>query len=255
MYIFCILITLQTFVGFGDKQNADEQGTNEQSKPSPLVKEADEEKPQIKSPNSLLTFKPPMRGAPLTRIGGGVRGPDLNSPILRVITPQSTGLTLSAQPILYWFQSKLAPDMQCEFVLNSGEETLVQETLEIAKKPGIQKLDLKYLDVHLEPEVEYEWNIALIPDPQRRTMDVVASGTIQKVKASEELMRQLAQADSVDLPAIYCNAGIWYEAISSLSTQIEEDPESRHLREVRIGLLDQVGLSAVSEYEREGLEH
>jgi hypothetical protein len=48
------------------------------------------------------------------------------------------------------------------------------------------------------------------------------------------------------LPAAYAEGGIWYDALSTLSDQIDADPQNRSLQEARADLLRQAGLKAVT---------
>jgi hypothetical protein len=45
---------------------------------------------------------------------------------------------------------------------------------------------------------------------------------------------------------VYAEAGIWYDALSVLTAQIEANPENKTLRETRADLLRQVGLKAAA---------
>src|SRR5262245_24307949 len=51
-------------------------------------------------------YKPPLRGAPSGRVGGGTRsGAARDMFVLSALVPEDTGLTVSEQPVLYWFIS------------------------------------------------------------------------------------------------------------------------------------------------------
>ena len=49
---------------------------------------------------------------------------------------------------------------------------------------------------------------------------------------------------------VYAENGIWYDAIGSVSEQIEAAPHDATLRVQRAALLEQVGLSEVADYDR-----
>jgi hypothetical protein len=97
-------------------------------------------------------------------------------------------------------------------------------------------------DVKLVPGVEYQWVVALITDPDNRSSDLVASGVIKRVESSSELRQKLAQATPTSLPSVYAEEGIWYDALSALSDQIDAHPEDAALGATRADLLRQVGL-------------
>jgi hypothetical protein len=97
----------------------------------------------------------------------------------------------------------------------------------------------------LKPSVVYRWSVAAVIDPLNRSQDVVAYGIVKRVEPSARLVAQLAQARDQDKPAIYAANGIWYDAVESLSTQIQHSPNDEALKQERAGLLKQVALADV----------
>ena len=64
------------------------------------------------------------------------------------------------------------------------------------------------------------------------------------------LATQLSRANPRALPFLYAQEGFWYDAIGTLSEQIDADPADRHLREQRAALLEQVGLNTAATDDR-----
>lgn len=191
-------------------------------------------------------YKPPLRGAPPTRVGGASRGA-ADQLILNVLAPESTGLTSRAQPMLYWYSSKALPT-PLEFTLNDLNDPqaikpLVELKVPVAQ-PGIHALKLNYA---LKPEVEYQWNIATGP----RAGDTLASGTIRYLPLSTPLAAQLKATSPQQQPFLYAREGYWYDTIATLSEQIKAQPANRSLREQRAALLEQAGLNTAAAYDRE----
>ncbi|MCP5159715.1 MAG: DUF928 domain-containing protein [Gammaproteobacteria bacterium] len=193
-------------------------------------------------------YQPPMRGAPASRVGGASRGERNGALILRVLAPESIGLTRQAQPTLYWYSST-SLSMPLEFTLIDEQsiKPLVDRSVN-APQPGIHALPLHYT---LKPEVEYQWSIAAVTDPGQRASDTIASGAIKYVQPPAPLAARLSNASVEELPFLYAQAGFWYDAIAVLSEQIAAQPMERRLREQRAALLEQVGLKAVAAYDRE----
>lgn len=108
-----------------------------------------------------------------------------------------------------------------------------------APRPGIHALRLNY---NLKPEVEYQWSIAAVADPNQRASDTIASGTLKRVQLPATLADQLNRASKRELPFLYAREGFWYDAITTLSEQIDANPTDRDLREQRAALLAQVKL-------------
>lgn len=189
--------------------------------------------------NQVPVYNPPFRGAPTSRVGGASRGPENSELKLIVLAPESTGLTSRTQPTLYWYSSK-ALSSPLEFTLNDERSVKPLVELKISvPQPGIHALHLNYT---LKPEVEYQWSIAAVADPNQRASDTIASGTLKRVQLPVMLADQLNRASKRELPFLYAREGFWYDAIAILSEQIDANPADRDLREQRAALLAQAKL-------------
>ncbi|MBZ0158170.1 MAG: DUF928 domain-containing protein [Alphaproteobacteria bacterium] len=207
------------------------------------MKETKEQKPASSSP--LFVYKPPMRGKPGNRVGGGTRGTGSDLPVIAALVPDHTGLTTRKQPSFFWYLSRTTGS-RIEFTLNSEQqERPVLEVKIDAERPGIQRIDLSRYSVSLVPGIEYQWFIALIPDPDQRSKDSVVTGTVKYVGVSEELSTLIAERGREGLPGVYAGRGIWYDALASLEDLIASDPGNRGLAEQRSLLLRQVGLPEI----------
>jgi hypothetical protein len=181
------------------------------------------------------------------RLTGGSRGTGISAVTLDVLAPDDVGLTTQEQPSLFWYQSQPA-NAKFELTLLQDKQIkpLVQVQMDRADKAGIQRLNLADKGVKLAPGVEYKWVVALITDSENRSKDLVASGAIKRIEPTAELKEKIAAADSAARPGIYAEAGIWYDALSSLSDQIEAHPSDTSLRQTRAELLRQVGLKTAA---------
>jgi hypothetical protein len=207
-----------------------------------------EDKPATpQPPPPQVIYRAAAKSAPAVRVTGGSRGSGDASVSLDVLAPDDTGLTTQEQPSLFWYQSKPAV---ARFELTLLEENKVKPLLQVkydrSANAGIQRLKLSDHNVKLAPNVEYQWVVALVTDPDNRSSDLVASGVIKRVEPSAELKTKLAGASPSALPGIYAEAGIWYDALSSLADQIESAPDSKALHQTRADLLSQVGLKAAA---------
>jgi len=207
-----------------------------------------------KTAAATIAYKPPMRGAPATRVGGGTRGTGA-ALTLNVLAPGETGYTVKEQPTIYWYVSERI-DSPVELTLTSTASLQEAATpvLDITLKPplekGIHALRLADHGIALKPGVEYEWFVAVVRNPAQRSNDVVAGGTIKRVSESDALQAQLKQTSQTQWPAVYAQAGIWYDAIDQLSKKISADAANRQLREERAALLEQVGLRDAAAFDR-----
>lgn len=200
---------------------------------------------------ATITYRPPLRGAPQVRIDAASRGADLSLASLWVLAPDHAGLTVKERPSLFWCQSQPA---SAKLELTIIEEGKAKPWLEVAiprlTRAGIHKFMLsKHQAGKLAANIEYQWTVALVPDLENRSKDVVASGVIKRVEAPADLSARIAKASKSELPAIYAEAGMWYDALESLSDLIDADPGNTTLRKQRATLLEQVGLAKASTYD------
>jgi hypothetical protein len=199
------------------------------------------------------TYKPPLRGAPLTRVGGGTRGVG-NVLAVNVLAPSDTGYTTQEKPTIYWFASQpIDKPVELTITSTASLQEAATPVLEITLQPpiakGIHAFRLADHGVALKPGVEYQWFVAVVRNPAQRSNDVLAGGTIKRVTDSP-VQSQIKQASPAQWPALYAEAGIWYDAIDQLSRQISADQGNRQLRARRAALLEQVGLREAAAFDR-----
>jgi len=188
-----------------------------------------------------VVYKPPGVGQPARTIGGGSRGVAQVIPAVFAIAPDHVGRTASAQPTLFWSIDRVPPEgSHVEFSLIDGDS--IDPTLELElpapDRAGLHRIALGDHGVSLDPGVEYQWSVALVLDPNERSKDVVATGWIDRREPSPDAAASLGRATAAD----YAEAGFFYDALSTLSDEIERDPSNAELRQVRSDLLEQVGL-------------
>jgi len=220
--------------------------------PSVSTEKTNEVEPSTQAPlpppvtpiRTKIVYKPPLRGAPAVRIDGGSRGNGVSLICLTVLAPDHTGLTIQEQPSLFWYQSEPA---DVPFELTVLEDKKPQPILDVklpdARNAGIQRLKLSDYHVTLSPGIDYEWVVALIVDPDSRSRDVIASGYIERAAPSASLSARLANASKTDVPAIYAEEGIWYDALAAVSDLVDTQPDSASWRAERADLLQQAGVT------------
>jgi Domain of Unknown Function (DUF928) len=197
-----------------------------------------------KSASTKLFYKPPAAAGNLpARVSGGARGDGANT-VLIALVPNHIALTTQTQPSLFWFQSKPA---KAKFELTVVEpkkpKPLVSLTAPQADKPGIHRVKLAKYKVELQPDVAYEWSVAIVPDAENRSRDVIAKGVIKRIDPPGDLANRVTQMGDLERAAAFAQAGIWYDAFESISNAIEAHPDDASLRAQRAALLQQVGLS------------
>ena len=203
------------------------------------------------SVQAMPVYVPPARGAPGGRRGGAGRGPGDDGVMVSALAPDHTGLTGQEQPTLYWYVSK-PTKAQIEFTLM--DERSIHPRLEVRIGPpiagGIQQVRLTDFGIRLEPGVKYEWTVAVVLDPARRSRDILAGGVIEHLALPAEVSQQLSAGEKTQAAYIYARAGYWYDAVAALSEWIEVTPNDPGLRKQRAALLEQVDLLEVAAFDK-----
>ncbi len=190
-------------------------------------------------------YKPPLLGAPGGRIGGGTRGTAREIFVLSVLAPDHNALTVAEQPSLYWFISKPTALPVELTVMDPGTTRPLLETRLAAEAPGVHRVRLADHGVRLTPGVPYRWYVAIVPDPGRRSRDILAGASIERVEPPADLQARVTRANRDELPSILAEAGLWYDAVEAISELIDSRPADGELRRQRAALLSQGGLPNV----------
>ena len=210
-----------------------------------------QEQPAKSADPQVPIYKPPLRGAPKSRVAGGTRGLGNGRPTLSVLAPDHTGWTTKAQPTLYWYVSKRSA-MELEFALAIDKVAIpvLEKIVQSQEHAGVHNLRLADHGIQLKRGVDYRWSVALIPDRRQRSKDIIASGTIQRVPLSQSLQTKLAKVSAGKHVLVYADEGVWYDALDAISTLIRKNPNNKALRKQRAALLEQVGLNEAADFDR-----
>ena len=204
---------------------------------------------------SLPVYQPPKKLTPRARVGGGLRGMDGNDPVIEALVPDHVGFTVKKTPVLNWFISK-PTTYQVIFTLNHSNlaKPIFEGPIPTPVRAGIQSLDLKDMDLALEPDVQYRWFISVITDPKSPSRNIVAGGMIEHCEFNECLV--IGPVLTCDHESVRKNAksGFWYDAMACLCQLIDSNASDQALRRERASLLNQVGLYRVAEWDLRSIQ-
>lgn len=186
-------------------------------------------------------YNPPARGAPSGRVGGGTRG--LRVLPLAALAPDHTGLTISAQPALYYFLPNASGvRVALRPAGDPSAHPLLEKDFAPPARAGIQRLELKALGVTLAPGVEYRWTVS-----DARTS---STGMIRRVEPAGDLARKLnGVPGGRSRYTLLAREGVWYDALDEVSRAADSGAAiaGRH----RAALLEQIGLKDIAQHERQ----
>ena len=215
---------------------------------APLHVESATPAPAAADPDDVVLVPPKETASDVKPhvINGGSRGAAADEPTIAVLSPDQVALTIQARPTLYWYQSKDSK-AACEVTLvqHHTPKPLLLLTTPAPSTAGVHSFRLANFGVELKPGAIYSWSVAVVLDPASRSADVVANGVIKRIPETPELAAELAAAPDHSKPAIYARNSLFYDALQSLSDQIDQSPQDQTLRDRRAKLLAQIGLKDV----------
>ena len=201
----------------------------QQSEEEPVVQEVEESPPDSETPQTdidpqatvstlLPIYIPPSRGAAKSRVGAATRGVRIDLGVLMAFAPDHVGHTTNPQPKMYWYIEALSSTrIDLTLIDDTSAEPMIEITLEPPIAQGFHELDTASYDVTLEPDIVYQWFVAYVPNPDRRSNDVIASGAIQLVSGGPQTNREDPEA--------LAKAGIWYDAVTILQQRLQSNPD------------------------------
>jgi hypothetical protein len=214
-------------------EDAGQQMPQESREPAPETK--------AQTPATRI-YVPPSRGMSKARVGGATRS-SRGLPPMRALAPEEVGLTRSAQPTLYWFTpSEIQARVDFTLIDDTSVEPRLEVTLPGPFPAGIHAVALERHDVRLDEGRLYQWYVAAIDDPERRSGDRIAGAAIWMEPTSPELEQRLAATGSAERHRVLAESGLWYDAFDALSRRIAEAPGDVALHEDRARLLEEVNL-------------
>jgi len=156
------------------------------------------------------------------------------------------GLTLEAQPRLYWLLPEpSAKGVRVDLSDIDRMESVFSTTVPGPLEAGVHLLRLADHGVTLSPERPYQWTLGTVG------ADGPASGGIlERIPPEADLRASLEQADPADRLRLLAARGLWYDALDLLSRSIAARPDDARLREARAQLFEQQDLDAAAAWDR-----
>jgi len=206
-------------------------------------------------PKSPLVYTPPsgFADAGLGRFAQGRRSAG-SAPTPLALAPDHVGLTVRASPTLHWFLPARA-EHRIEFALAAPDaiDPVLMVTMKAPVEPGFHAVPLGEHGVTLEAGVTYRWSVALVLDEDQRYKDVIGGGAIARIESSPTLRAEFEKAGPLAAGHTYAANGLWYDALDFVSQRILERAAEPSVRSRRAELLEQAGLQAAADYDRQAI--
>ncbi|NJN90789.1 MAG: DUF928 domain-containing protein [Leptolyngbyaceae cyanobacterium SL_5_14] len=209
-------------------------------------------------------YTPPNLGLPGRREGGGTRGcwnelAAANSTLSQssieelptALTPaENFGYTTLEHPTFFFYIPQLYAEkaVAADFVLldEQGNE-IYSTTFQPRHTANVISVTLPTNSASaLELGKSYQWSFGLTCNLDDRSGDRVMDGWIQRIQPSAELQTALTNAAPAQLPTLYAQSGIWYDALASL-VALRTTPTTPTFTTQWSTLLNSVGLGHIAE--------
>lgn len=201
-------------------------------------------------------YKPPRTvGAPGRREGGGTRSPGscpaAGKPLTALIPANNIGFTVAEYPSFLFYVPPVpaqAPPLPIEFVLKENDQEIYTTTFMTTGKGGIVSISLPaYAGLPpLEVGKNYQWFLSMVCDSEQRSLDVFVQGSIQRVAPTAQLNNQLRVATPNKRPDVYAEAGMWFDALTTLAELRRSNPNNSAYSAEWEQLLKAVGLDSIA---------
>lgn len=202
-------------------------------------------------------YTPPVVDAPGRRVGGATRSGVScfqGRKFLTALIPVNRfGVTVSAFPTFFWYLPSTSAkavtfSLEDESIEDEDEKKIYTTTFPVTGMPGVVSLSLP-ADIGMPPlEIgkHYRWSLSIVCDPQNTNPDITVIGTIQRVELNSTLANQLEKAPPEARPAIYAEAGIWYDTLTTLAEVRRARPNDATLSADWENLLNSVALNDIA---------
>ncbi|ACK70192.1 protein of unknown function DUF928 [Gloeothece citriformis PCC 7424] len=214
-----------------------------------------------KANQTRVVFKPPDRGKPKDTVGGASRdggkcredSQEISPYLTAVIPAQHPGLTIQEHPKILVYLPNISAE-KAFFSLRElssdgyNQQEHYQTILSLPQASGIITVELPKDAPKLEIGKIYKWSFVVMCNNQLRPDSPVVEGTIERIALNSPLSEQLQKALGLERVALYGQAGLWYDAISSLAQLRQNEPKNLELVTIWQDLLNSqmVELNAIA---------
>lgn len=212
---------------------------------------------------SRQQYVPPVASNPRRTIGSGSRGcyQSLNNDLVTLLIPSEdyAGQTLSGHPTFFWHLSEpISVPVKFALVEPGVAEPVFEQTID-SSQVGMMQVQLPKNGPELKPGHTYKWSVTLVCNAKRPSANPVFISWIERVPTPVGLAQEISLAPPKsnvqnqtlrDRAWSYAEAGLWYDALEVMSKIEHTEPYELTMNHDVLALLEQVGLTQVSQQER-----
>jgi Domain of Unknown Function (DUF928) len=206
------------------------------------------------SGSSVIQFEPPDDGSVDDSRGGASRptqakcSADSDYPVsMAALVPANRmGLTVKERPSFFVYLPETSNASSLFFALKDDSDLGIYFVeMPLSQTSGVVEISLPESVPPLEVGKTYHW-IATLGCQIAQTDMPWVTGAVKRVEPDSTLVEELDNQPSIGQAALYAEAGIWYDTLSSLARVRETQPEDANLTAAWTSLLNSVGLNPIA---------
>lgn len=210
-------------------------------------------------------YIPPVARNPRRTIGSGSRGchQSLTNNLVTLLIPSQeyAGQTTSGHPTFFWHLSQPVPagvPMRFALVEPGVPEPIFEKQID-SPQVGMIQLQVPKDRPELQTGRTYKWSVTLICNTKRPSANPVFISWIERVPTPAALEQQLPSTPAKsnvptrvwrDRAWSYAESGLWYDALDAMSNVETANSNQLATNDDLLALLEQVGLTQVTQQER-----
>lgn len=173
------------------------------------------------------------------------------TPLMAIVPDTNIGLATEPYPEFYVFVPQTTADT-AQFVLFDAatNEVFYQETYSLKDHAGgIVTLPLpdNGIQASLATDHEYYWYFSVICDAENPDTNPIVAANVKRIAPTADLAQQVQAATPEELPALYADQGLWFDALASSAALGETTTDQPQVPSPEwSSLLESVGLEAIA---------
>ncbi|WP_159789436.1 DUF928 domain-containing protein [Sodalinema gerasimenkoae] len=213
----------------------------------------------VAAPSVLgVSFSTPegVAGTPRTRTSGGASrtngqclvGQEDVAAVRPILPNFERVLTVSEHPSFFVYVPETTVETGSFSLQDSSGDLHYRTHVDLPEQGGIVQITLPadYPEIALGEDYSWYFEVHCVSefDPNNPTIE----GTVYRLPLEESLAEALANADTaLDIAQVYGEFGIWYDALGTLATAYQGEPENHIITENWNQLLTSVGLEELTQ--------
>jgi hypothetical protein len=152
--------------------------------------------------------------------------------------------TASAHPTLFVNIPAEIPGATAELTLQNeaGDQQLYSTTFSLTGKPGIVGIRIPENVAPLQVGQKYLWQVSVVCNPNKPEDRLFAMSWVERVALDPTVASQINQATPSEKSALYAEAGIWQDTLSSLAELRLSNPNDQSVAQDWASLMQSVNL-------------